>query len=247
MKIGVADYGMNVWDGGCFDVELRLADIREIGYEGLERVEAISAEDALRKAARYRRLGMDFATCRGPNISSSIEWTAGLRKSYVWTNVTGKDLDTFCRQVNTQAEACERWGIRVALHNHLGSLVESQPELEEFLKNCPECGLILDTAHLAAADGDPVEIVQKYPDRLTSIHLKDWLVLKPEMGLDRWSERGRFCELGAGNIGLDNAAVMRALVEVGYDGWVFIEHDTHLQDPLTDLAMSRRYVRDAGF
>ena len=41
-------------------------------------------------------------------------------------------------------------------------------------------------------------------------------------------------------------AVMRALVDVGYDGWVFVEHDTHLQDPLKDLAISRQYLREAG-
>ena len=135
----------------------------------------------------------------------------------------------------------------MGLHNHLGSLVESQKELEEFLARCPECGMILDTAHLAAADGDCLAIVDKYPDRIVSVHLKDWLVTNPEIGLDRWSQRGRFCELGGGNIGLDNRAILKSLVAVGYDGWVFVEHDTHLQDPLKDLAISRQYIRDAGF
>ena len=53
--------------------------------------------------------------------------------------------------------------------------------------------------------------------------------------------------VGAGNIGLDNAAAMRAVVKTGYDGWVFVEHDTHPQDPLKDLAISHQYLRDAGF
>jgi sugar phosphate isomerase/epimerase len=247
IKFGVADYGMNVWDGGCFDVEARLAGLKEIGYQGLERLEAVSADDALYKAARYHRLGMDFATVRGPNIEVSIQWTAALGKGYVWATVTGKDFDTFCRQVNIQVEHCQRWGIKVGLHNHLGTLVESQDQLVAFMARCPECGLILDTAHLAAAGGDPVAMVYQYAPRLVAIHLKDWLLLRPEVGLDRWPQRGRFCELGAGNIGLDNAAVMRALVEVGYDGWVFVEHDTHLQDPLKDLAISRDYLRKAGF
>ncbi|NQU42514.1 TIM barrel protein [bacterium] len=247
MRYGVADYGMNVWDGGCFDLEERLKNLKSIGLEGIERLGPISAEDALVKAARFRSLGMDFGTCGGPSIEASIQWTAGLGKNYIWTNVLGKTFDAFCRQVNTQAKACDRWGIQVALHNHLGTLVESQPQLEEFLKRCPDCGLILDTAHLAAADGDPVEIVHKYADRLVVMHLKDWLVTNPEIGLDNWFKRGRFCELGGGNIGLDNIAVMKALREVGYDGWVFIEHDTHLRDPFEDLAHSLKYLKDAGF
>lgn len=247
MKFGLADYGYNVWDGGSFDPEQRWTDLKAIGYEGVERLGASSADEVVAKAARMRKAGMGFATCQAPSPEVSIQWTAAFGKSYVWTMVSGQDFDTFCRQVNVQTAACARWDIRVGLHNHLGSLVESQAQLEEFLARCPDCGLILDTAHLAAADGDPVAMVHKYADRLVAIHLKDWLTLHPEIGLDRWPQRGRFCELGAGNIGLDNAAVMRALAAVGYDGWVFVEHDTHLQDPLNDLAISRQYLRDAGF
>jgi sugar phosphate isomerase/epimerase len=247
MRFGVADYGMNVWEGGSFDVESRWAGLLSIGYDGIERIYALSAEDALQKAAGMRKVGIDFGTCLGPTPEASIQWTAAFGKSYVWTNVSGRDFDTYCRQASMQAAACVRWGVRVAVHNHLGSSVETQPQLEEFLLRCPEAGVVLDTAHLAVPGGDPVAIVRTYPTRLAAIHLKDWLETDPSVGIDRWQQRGRFCELGAGNIGLDNAAVMRALVSVGYDGWVFVEQDTHLQDPLEDLAISRAYLRKVGF
>ncbi|MCC6446651.1 MAG: TIM barrel protein [Armatimonadetes bacterium] len=246
MKLGIADYGMNVWEGACYDYEERWLSLKGIGYEGMERLHAVSADDALCRAARMRRVGMGFATCLGPTPELSIQWTAALGKPYVWAQGSGPDFDIFCRQANIQTAACGRWGIRAALHNHLGSPVESQEELEAFLERCPECALILDTAHLAAAGGDPAEIVRRHPDRLASVHLKDWLVTDASVGLENWPRRGRFCELGAGNIGLDNAAVMRELTRIGYDGWVFVEHDTHLRDPLTDLAISREYLRRAG-
>ncbi len=246
MKIGVADYGMNVWYGGNFDQEQRWLDLQAIGYDGVERLAAATADEALRLAARLRRVGAAVGTCLGPSIELSIQWTAALGKSYVWTSVTGKDFDSFCRQVNVQCEACARWGIRAGLHNHLGSLVESQVQLDEFLARCPACGLILDTAHLAAAGGDPVGTVRRYAERLVAVHVKDWFVLKPDVGLEKWWERGRFCELGAGTIGLDNAAVIGALRTAGYAGWVFVEQDTHLRDPLADLAVSREYLRRAG-
>jgi len=246
MKIGVADYGMNVWDGGCFDIEERLARLKQIGYEGVERLEAITADQAIGKAGAYHRLGMDFATCRGPTPEVSIEWTAALGKTYVWTSVTGKDFDTFCRQVNIQVKACARHGIQAALHNHLGSPVESQAQLEEFLARCPMCGLILDTGHLAAAGGDPIAIVRRYARRLLAVHVKDWLVKDASVGLEHWYERGRFCELGAGNIGQDHQVFVQELKKTGYDAWVFVEHDTHLRDPMLDLAVSREYLRSAG-
>ena len=247
MKFGIADYGMNVWYGARFDTEQRLAALREIGYEGLEGLVAVSGDDLLYQAAIFRRLEMDFATCDGPSPEVSIRWTAALGKSYVWTASSAAEFDVFCRQANHHEEICRRWGIRVGLHNHLGTAVETQVQLEDFLARCPGVSLILDTAHLAAAGGDPVEIVNSHARRIATVHLKDWMTTDPDVGLDDWPRRGRFCELGAGNIGLDNAAVMRALSEKGYDGWIFVEHDTHLQDPFKDLAVSRQYLRDAGF
>ena len=245
-RVGVADYGMNVWEGECLDVERRLRELKDIGYEGLERLEASGAEEAVHKAARFRTLGMDFATCRGPTSEIGIRWTAAFGKAYVWTASAAVDFDVFCRQVNHQVAVCADWGIRVGLHNHLGSAVESQEELEAFLAACPECGLVFDTAHLAAADGDVMAIVEKYADRMLMVHVKDWFVTDPEIDLKQWYNRGRFCELGAGNIGMDNAAAVKSLVAAGYAGWFCVEHDTHLRDPLEDLAHSREYLRQAG-
>ena len=93
LKFGVADYGLNVWDGGLYDIESRLLDIKKLGLSGTERLEAVSASDALCKAALYRRLGMDFSTCRGPSVQAGIEWTAGLDKKYVWITPGSLDRD----------------------------------------------------------------------------------------------------------------------------------------------------------
>ncbi|HBQ63428.1 MAG TPA: hypothetical protein DD727_00575 [Clostridiales bacterium] len=245
MKFGVAEVGMTYWEGGCFDYERRLLGLKQAGYDGIERLTAQTPDEVLQKGALIRQLGMDFGTCLAPVPELSIRYTAAMGKDYVWTHVLGRTFDVFCRQVNVQAEVCARWGIRVALHNHMGSLVETQEQVEEFLLRCPECGLILDTAHLAAVQGDPAEIIKKYPNRLEVLHLKDWISTDP--GAAAWHQRGRFCELGAGNIGLDNAAVLNTAVSIGFDGWVFVEQDAHEREPLLDLAVSREYLRKAGF
>ncbi len=244
MKIGIADYGMNMWDGGLFDYEQRCLDLKSIGYDGTERIKPGNGEDAVNLAAMLIKHGLDFGTCLADTIEKSIQWTSALGKNYVWTSVNGKDFDTFCRQVNIQSKACKKYGIHVAIHNHLGSLVESQEELETFLERCPDCRMILDTAHLNAAGGDSVEIVEKYFDRIEVMHVKDWI--ESDSSKEKWFERGRFCELGAGNINLDNEKVVKILLEKGYDGWIFVEHDTHLQEPLLDLKISREFLRKTG-
>ena len=123
MKFGVADYGMNVWDGGCYDFETRLEELRSIGYDGTERLECIDAADALYKAAAYRRLGMDFATCRGPNVEVSLRFSAGFGKEYIWLTPGSAprdlDMETYLRRSNRFVEVAARFGVKAALHNHL--------------------------------------------------------------------------------------------------------------------------------
>lgn len=246
MKFGVADYGMNVWDGGMYSIETRLGDLKEIGFNGTERLEAISEADAIHKAAMYRKLGMDFSTCRGPNVQACVEWTAALGKKYIWMTPgdisRGVDFDLFCRRANKLAQACKRYGLVAAIHNHMGQRVENQQELEDFLAAVPDAGIVFDTGHLSMAGGDPVEITKKYHERIVVFHLKDvFLTGKTrEDGIKEY----RFCELGAGNNGFDNAGVLEAIKQAGWDGWIHIEHDQHLQEPILDLRISREFIKN---
>ena len=248
MNIGVADYGMSVWYGGSYDIGARLSDLKRVGYEGIEILKAADASDAIAKAVEFKRLGMDFTSCSGPSVDCTIQWTAAMGKAYVWTSVSGKDFDTFCRQVNGQAEAAARYGVKVGIHNHLGSLVETQAQLEEFLRRCPACGIVCDTGHLAAAGGDVLAVVKQYSARILAMHVKDWRSTGSASPVNNsdWYKCGYFTGLGKGNIGQNNAAVIKALRAGDYSGWVFVEHDTHKQDPLIDLSESRQYLKAAG-
>ena len=242
MKFGVADYGMNVWDGGLHDIQSRLEDLRSIGYDGTERLECIDAADAMYKAALYRRMGMSFATCRGPNAETTLKFTAALGLEYIWL-VAGDysrkvDMETFLRRSNHLVSTAARYGVKVALHNHLGSRIENQEELDLFMKECPGAYLLLDIGHLHGAGGDILGTIDRYYDRLATIHFKDVFIKDPSLGLDVWDQRLRFCELGAGNCNEPWQEAAELLKKRGYDKWVLVEHDTHLRDPLTDLKVS---------
>ncbi len=177
IQVGVADYGMNMWDGALYDYELRQMDLKTIGFNGIERLEAQSASDAVHMAARIHAMGMDFATCRGATPETAIQWTAAFGKKYVWTSPTdkGKDFDTFCRQVNRQVEVCKRWNLKVGLHNHLGTQVETQEQLLAFLEACPDGGWIWNTGILAVGGaGALLSMPDNYFAGLVAAHLKEW-------------------------------------------------------------------------
>jgi inosose dehydratase len=85
---------------------------------------------------------------------------------------------------------------------------------------------------------DPVEVIRRYADRVRHVHLKDALAvdeaeeyLQPHA---HWTVRVRggarevprwFAEPGADGGLVDSAAVVRALVDIGYSGWVVVESD----------------------
>ncbi len=187
---------------------------------------------------------MDFTTCRGLNAADTLTFTAALRKKYTWVQSNARDFDTFCRHANHQAELAAQYGVKVGLHNHLGTPVETQEQLEEFFKRCPNCYLVFDIGHLAAAGGDPVYIAKKYFDRIVTVHFKDY-VFKDE-NASYWQDRLRFCEIGGGVMGDTAKSVAKVLLDNGYDDWVMVEHDTHLQDPKIDLKISRDYLKNCG-
>ena len=86
----------------------------------------------------------------------------------------------------------------------------------------------------------PCATAGRYFDRLAAIHFKDVFVKDESIGLDRWWERLRFCELGGGNRPgmIDWQGTARLLKEKNYTKWVLVEHDTHLREPLDDLKIS---------
>ena len=175
IKVGVADYGLNVWYGNLWDYKDRLTMLKKLGFDGLERLEAKNQAEAMEIAADAKQMGMNFGTCRAATAMETIRFSAALEKKYIWADSSASDMDTFCRQVNYQIEAAEKYGLKVGLHNHLGSLAETTEQVEEFLSKCPKAGLILDCGHIAGAGGDPMYFVEKYYDRIVAVHVKDYV------------------------------------------------------------------------
>lgn len=244
IKVGIADYGVNQWEGALYDYRDRLTMLKEIGFDGIERLEAKNAAEAIEIVADARQMGMDFATCRTDTSRQNIRFTAALGLKYIWTEGPFKNnMELYTRRTNCQIEAAKKYGLKVLLHNHMG-IVETPEQVETFLEKCPEAGLLLDIGHMVVAGGDPLYFIDKYFDRLGAVHVKDFVY--KDKDAEDWGARIRFCELGAGEMGDLSRKVLLKLKDKGYSGWIHVEHDTHLQEPAKDLKISRDYMRDCG-
>ena len=117
-------------------------------------------------------------------------------------------------------------GIEASYHPHLGSMAE-KPEQVDRLFEVSDIRICPDLAHLAAGGGDPLEIVKKYYDRISFVHLKD---------LD---DNG-FAPLGTGRV--DVAGVIDFLKEKGYTGDYLVECDGYRGDPAEACRTSYNYL-----
>ena len=141
------------------------------------------------------------------------------------------DWALFGARVTEVADATLRDGLRLVYHHHMGTVVQSEADIDAFMAATgPSVHLLLDTGHATWGGADPAALAARYCDRISHVHTKDVRasVMAQATAAD-WSfltsvVHGVYTVPGDGMV--DYAAVFRALP--GYDGWVVIEAE---QDP----------------
>ena len=152
--------------------------------------------------------------------------------------------------------ARERFGLPIAFHPHTETHVETEPQVEAFLRDTDpdRVSLCLDTGHHAYCGGDPVELMRKHHDRVSYLHFKspDRAILErvrnESIPLVRAGEMGVFRELSLGMI--DFREMAKVLNDTGYDGWVTVEDERSPRPaPGTSLPVAKRtrqYLHEIG-
>lgn len=151
--------------------------------------------------------------------------------------------------------AREEFGLRPVLHNHAGTCVEFEDEIEAILGALGPValGLCIDTGHAVYAGIDPVDLFERHAARVEYLHLKD---VDPQVlerarrtPLDFWGAiaAGVFCPVGRGSVDFD--ALGKALMRRGFDGYATVEQDRDprsSREPLADVVASREYLERVG-
>ena len=125
-------------------------------------------------------------------------------------------------------------GCPLTFHHHMGTIVESEEEVDWLMANSADSvGLLLDTGHLRFAGGRLPDTIRRHRQRINHVHCKDIRkdVLE-RLQAERWSflkgvVEGVFTVPGDGCIDFDEVASL--LAEIGYRGWVVVEAE---QDPV---------------
>lgn len=158
------------------------------------------------------------------NRAAPLESTPRL-KSNEWTQ--------FGARMSEVADYIASQGLRFAYHHHLGTVVESQADMDAFIAaTSANVGFTLDTGHAALGGVNALDLIERRPTRIAHVHCKD--IRAPIHASARRDGKsfldgvlaGMFTVPGDG--GIDFAAVMQALKKIDYSGWIIVEAE---QDP----------------
>jgi inosose dehydratase len=161
----------------------------------------------------------------------------------------------FGHRVTAVADRTCAEGVRLVYHHHMGTIVQSERDIDAFMTTTgPSVHLLLDTGHATFAGADPAMLARRWRARISHVHAKD---VRREVMERARTERMSFLDAVVAGVFtvpgdgcVDCAAVLRELA--GYSGWVVVEaeQDPAKAHPLTYARMGYRNLRarlaDAG-
>lgn len=162
-----------------------------------------------------------------------------------------REIATTCNQIG---ELAGEIGFTAGLHNHLGEMVQTQEEVDQFMAMTdPKLfGLSPDTAHLHLAGCNVVSTFERYKHRIRFCDYKDAKWTTPAQDWVEWSGRtlpkdsseakffASIYDLGDGEV--DFPGCHRGLKDVKYRGWICVDLDTARRGPLTSYQRCGAYI-----
>jgi inosose dehydratase len=144
----------------------------------------------------------------------------------------------------------EEYGVKLVFHPHVDTHVDTQERIERFLSDTDSelVNLCLDTGHIAYCDGDNIEIVERFSERITYVHLKsvDPVVraraVAENMPLSEAVKLGVMCEPPYGEP--DMPPLLDKLGQLDREIFTVIEQDLYPVEPDIPLPIG---ARTAGY
>jgi inosose dehydratase len=203
-------------------------------------------DDIRRKAEESNYFGLDTIF-----LAPEVDWgPAAVRTNEAVAVGAASDsarLDRVTDFIGEAAEVLVAEGVRAGLHNHVGTWVETEAEIEHVLGaiDAKLLGASFDIGHLAWLGIDPRRMLRRHADRLIDLHLKDLDLEVARLSRElptpyRVAEGGGlFREPGAGD--LDLVGILDAL-PADFGGWVIVEVDRTELAPLESARRSWEWV-----
>jgi inosose dehydratase len=231
--------------------ELRLAEVYASIPATVDGPTASALED-VRERLRLLVAGGGEVFCVALDGSPDRDRAAGHATDPDTAQLTDAGWAALVDLLDTISAETRAAGARIAFHPHAGTYVETPAEVERLAAaiDADVLPFCLDVGHYTVGGGDPVAALHRFGERVTHVHLKDVdpgvldRLRRREVGGFGDAVRERlFTELGSGVLDLD--AILAALAERDYNGWLMVEQDSSWPPPAESAAIGRRVLAAA--
>lgn len=140
--------------------------------------------------------------------------------------------------------------MEIVYHHHMGTGVQTTKEIDELMErtNKDNVSLLFDTGHLVLSGEDPIDIFERYEDRIKHIHFKD-VRQDVKEAVDKESscfldgvKKGMFTVPGDGVI--DFKPILDLIYKSDYSGWIVVEaeQDPAIANPFIYAKKAKEYI-----
>jgi len=135
---------------------------------------------------------------------------------------------------------CEEYKVAIAIHNHgPNQKYDKISDTVDIVKDRhPLIGGCVDTGHYLRSDEEPVEAIERLGKRTFGVHLKDVKTVTED-----GKSKKHFKILGEGD--LDVLGCLKLLKKLKYQNCLSLEYEENKDNPLSDIEVCLKTVRDA--
>lgn len=148
------------------------------------------------------------------------------------------DIKRCADSLNRIGRATLEFGVKLAPHPHVGSLVQDQREVDLLMKETDPryVWMTADTAHLVLGGLDPMEVLMRYWPRIAELHYKgaptklkgNRKVAVPRSGPEAGGHNWFRTMSGPDSGGVDFPAIQKYLIDKHYMGWITLDYDASM-------------------
>ncbi|MCL2665614.1 MAG: sugar phosphate isomerase/epimerase [Defluviitaleaceae bacterium] len=179
------------------------------------------------------------------NVDRATIW-CGWVNSRMWDQIP--QYDDYMKELEryeTAGSKLNKEGIKLTYHNHSQEYTEVFKGVQAYnymLSNTENVHFLLDVCWAHIGGANPVEVMRRIGDRLTCIHLKDYVPGYPMADIDPGRPRPTFTAVGTGVV--DIKGVMKCAMEMELP-YISIEQDQMRNlDCMSALNLSYLYLKE---
>lgn len=155
---------------------------------------------------------------------------------------------------NQLAELAAEKGMKVSLHHHMGTGVQTPAEVDKFMEMTnDDVYLLFDSGHIYYSEGsqEAVEnLLEKYVNQIAHVHLKDVRkdvvkeVKEKDLSFLEGVKMGTFTIPGDGVIKFE--PLFEILEKANYEGWMVVEaeQDPAKANPFEYAVQARKFIKE---